>query len=242
MVLEQGDGEALKELPDIGEGLARIIERYVRTGRSNLLERLVGQVSPEELFAQVPGIGNTLARRIVEELDVQTLEELEQAAHDGRLRQVAGFGPDRVQNVRISLAGLLSRAAQRRARRAGSESEPGPAPPVGILLDVDNEYRRKAEAGELRKIAPKRFNPENEAWLPILHTERQEWEFTALYSNTARAHDLGKTRDWVVIYYSHDSEEAQATVVTGHSGPLAGERVVRGREQECRRYYDSGKE
>ena len=39
IVLEQGDGEALRDLPDIGEGLARIIERYVRTGRSGVLER-----------------------------------------------------------------------------------------------------------------------------------------------------------------------------------------------------------
>jgi len=110
-------------------------------------------------------------------------------------------------------------------------------PPVDILLDVDAEYRRRAEAGELKKIAPKRFNPEGETWLPIMHTERDGWNFTALYSNTARAHDLGQTHDWVLLYYERDGEEDQATVVTETHGPVEGKRVVRGREAECKRFY-----
>jgi putative hydrolase len=106
---------------------------------------------------------------------------------------------------------------------------------VATLLDVDREYRAKATAGTLRTIAPRRFNPEGKAWLPILHTRRDPWHFTALYSNTARAHELGRTRDWVVVYfYDDDHREGQHTIVTETQGPLAGERVVRGREAECR--------
>ena len=94
---------------------------------------------------------------------------------------------------------------------------------------------RKAAAASLRTIAPKRFNPSGEAWLPVLHAQRGEWHFTALYSNTARAHELGRTRDWVVIYYyDGDHVEGQCTVVTESRGALAGKRVVRGREEECR--------
>ena len=240
MVLS-GDGEALQELPDIGEGLARVISRFVRAGRSDLLDRLQGEVSPERLFARVPGIGQNLAQRIADQLDIDTLQELEQAAHDGRLADVEGFGPKRIEGVRNSLAGILSRAAQRRARQRarGEEDRVPDHPDVGTLLGVDGEYRRKAEAGELTKIAPKRFNPEGKAWLPILHTSRHGWDFTVLYSNTARAHDLEKTHDWVVIYYEREGREDQATVVTASHGKLAGKRVVRGREAECERYYES---
>ena len=71
-----------------------------------------------------------------------------------------------------------------------------------------------------------------------MHVEREGWHFTVLFSNTARAHQLGTTRDWVVIYYDRDGAEGQATVVTKQEGPLAGRRVVRGRESACRRYYD----
>jgi hypothetical protein len=238
VMVRDGREDALQDLPNVGEGIARVIASYVRTGRSDILERLKGEVAPGELITQVPGIGEELAEHIARQLDVSTLEELEQAAYDGRLEEVEGFGPERVRNARVSLAGMLSTAAQRRRRQAGGEEKPSEQPSVEMLLDVDEEYRRKADAGKLRKIAPKRFNPEGEAWLPILHTKRNSWAFTALYSNTKRAHELDKTGDWVVLYYERDGEEDQATVVTETRGPLEGKRVVRGRESETQEYYE----
>ena len=110
---------------------------------------------------------------------------------------------------------------------------------MAALLDVDREYRAKVQANQLRKIAPRRFNPKGDAWLPILHTSRDKWHFTALFSNTARAHELDKVRDWVVLYFQSDSGgEAQRTVVTETRGVLAGQRVVRGRERECLSVYE----
>jgi hypothetical protein len=109
-----------------------------------------------------------------------------------------------------------------------------PEPSVELLLDVNREYRQKAEQSLLPRIAPRRFNPGGEAWLPIFHAERGLWHFTALYSNTARAHELGRTHDWGVIYLSHDGgPEGQRTVVTGGQGRLRGRRIVRGHEAEC---------
>jgi hypothetical protein len=233
------DEDALKSLPDIGEGIASIIQSYSRTGRSELLERLQGEISPGELFTQVPGIGSVLAKRISEELEIASLEELEQAAHDGRLRKVEGFGKTKVENIRVSLAGMLSAAAQRaRIQKKDAEIQEE-QPQVSLLLEIDRTYREKAEAGQLRKIAPKRFNPEEEAWLPIYNTHKEGWDFTTLYSNTARAHDLNKTHDWVVIYYEKNGIENQATVVTETKGPLEGLRVIRGREAECHDFYMS---
>jgi hypothetical protein len=69
------------------------------------------------------------------------------------------------------------------------------------LLDIDREYREKAAAGKLRRIAPQRFNPSGEAWLPVLHSQRAERHYTVLFSNTARAHQMDMTGDWVVLYY-----------------------------------------
>ena len=188
------------------------------------------QARPESLLSKVPGIGSSLARRILEELHIDTLEGLESAVYDGRLAKLAGFGPRRIAMVRASLSEMLGWK-----RRQGIDRH---EPPIDVLLDVDREYREKATANKLRLIAPKRFNSANEAWLPILHTERGEWEFTALYSNTALAHSLGRTRDWLVIYFQSDSSaEGRRTVVTETAGPLKGERVVRGRENECTVYY-----
>src|SRR5690606_33853745 len=110
-------------------------------------------------------------------------------------------------------------------------------PSVAELLDVDEEYRRKAAADTLIRIAPRRFNPTAAAWLPILHTTRGERHYTALYSNTARAHELGTTHDWVVIYRD-DAKDGRWTVITSQFSDLKGRRIVRGREAECREFYD----
>lgn len=110
-------------------------------------------------------------------------------------------------------------------------------PSISEILDVDREYRERAAAGDLPRIAPHSFNPSGERWLPILHTRRGERHYTALYSNTAAAHQFRRTRDWVVLYFDGTPGERQCTVVTATKGPLARRRVVRGRESECVTHY-----
>lgn len=217
----------LVALPAIGRGIAAAIEEMLTTGRWTQLDRLRADLDPARLLATVPGIGPVLARRLHEMLGVESLEALEVAAHDGRLDGVPGVGPRRAAAIRALLASRL-------ARRGAGGPRPAAEPTVGLLLDVDREYREAAAAGRLPTIAPRRFNPERTAWLPILHSRRGPWRFTALFSNTALAHARGRTRDWVVVYFTRaDHEEGQRTVVTETRGPLAGRRVVRGREREC---------
>jgi putative hydrolase len=107
---------------------------------------------------------------------------------------------------------------------------------------VDHEYREKAGAGQLRRIAPRRFNPTGAAWLPVLHTRRKNNHYTALYSNTARAHELGMSNDWVVVYRDDDGGQGQWTVITSRFGTMRGKRIIRGREAECAAYYKRAKE
>lgn len=219
----------LQTLPGVGEGISSAIAEMLITGHWTQLERLRGSADPEPLLRTVPGIGPELARSIHEALHADTLEALEIAAHDGRLERLASVGPRRAASIRASLGAMLGSRPGR---------FPGPAPAADTLLDVDREYRIKAAAGTLPRIAPRRFNPKREAWLPVLHTRRGDWHFTVLYSNTARAHELGRTRDWVVIYfYDGEHREGQCTVVTQQRGPAAGERVVRGREDERARSH-----
>ena len=225
-LLDREGIDGLVKLPGIGKGLAAAIDEIARTGRLSQLDRLRGEASPETLFQTLPGVGRKLAEDIHETLHVDTLEALENAAHDGSLLTVPGIGERRAAAIRAGLAATLGRGQPRRSRH-------GPVPSVRLLLAIDARYRKQAATGELPKIAPKRFNPEGKAWLPILHAEREGWHFTALFSNTARAHEFGRTDDWVVIYfYDDDHREGQCTVVTETHGPRQGERVVRGRENE----------
>ena len=231
-ILARQGVEGLIELPHIGKSIASAIVEMIQTGRWLQLERLRGSIDPVKLFCTIPGIGPRLAADIVSHLHVETLEELETAAYDGRLREVPGVGPRRVTAIRQALASLLQR------RRVGRTTQPTSVPDVAELLDVDLEYREKSEAGQLPLIQPRRFASDEGASLPIYHTQRGDWHFTVLYSNTPRAHELGRTRDWVVIYFhAHSEPEAQCTVVTEHFGPLRGLRVVRGREEESGRFH-----
>ena len=224
-VLEREGTAGLERLPNIGDAIAAAIAEMTRTGRWRALERLRRERGGAPLFSTLPGVGPTLAQRLCDTLGCESLEELERAAHDGRLEQIPGFGPKRVAMVRSALAERLQRVHKGPA--------PAQEPSVQTLLEVDAEYRDQARQGRLRTIAPRRFNPEGRAWLPVLETRRDGWRFTALYSNTANAHRTGKTEDWVVIYFRDaHGQEGQHTVVTETRGPQAGQRVVRGREQE----------
>jgi hypothetical protein len=109
---------------------------------------------------------------------------------------------------------------------------------VDIILEMDAEYRKKAAEGKLKKIAPKKLNPDRIAWLPVLAKSHKGYKFTVMFSNTETAHDLGKTDDWVVVYYEKGGGENQCTVVTESRGALKGKRVIRGREKECTKFYE----
>ena len=231
-ILAQDGREGLVALPAIGQGIASAIAEMVVTGRWSALDRLTGELDPEELFMTVPGIGRQLAQRLHADLHIETLEDLEQALESGRIDGVAGFGPRRRQIVR---AGLHDRLRSLRGHVFR-----GRIPDVRLLLDVDADYRDKARRNELKLIAPRRFNPRGLAWLPVMHANSQGWHFTALYSNSARAHQLRKSEDWVVIFAAEtDGPDYQCTVVTETRGPLKGRRVVRGREDECERLYEA---
>jgi hypothetical protein len=225
-VFHQRGLDGLEELPGVGPSIARAIRELITRGRLPMLDRLRGAADPVVVLASVPGIGRRYAARLHDDLGISTLEDLEAAAHDGRLSTIAGFGPKRIAGIKDSLAYRLGRVRRPPAL-------PGGAPPAAELLDVDREYREKAAAGGLPLIAPRRFNPTGEAWLPVLHTRRGRRRYTALYSNTARAHQAGKTRDWVVLYVEDGGDhEHQYTVVTAARGAQRGQRVVAGRERE----------
>ncbi len=220
----------LDELPGVGASLAYTIEGLIRTGEFHTLRPAGGHIDPERLLTSLPGVGPQLARVLHERLGVSSLEQLERAAHEGRLTE-AGVGPKRLRGLIDALAGRLARTRLPEPVRG--------EPSVDDLLAVDAEYRRQADENNLPTLTPRRFNPENEPWLPLYNTDRGGWRFRALFSNTALAHRLNRTRDWVVISFHDGFTSGQRTVVTETVGDLRGRRVVRGRERECRAYYQS---
>jgi hypothetical protein len=229
-VLDTEGRTGLEALPGIGSHLSYTLETLLRTGEFRTLRPDGGHIDPERLLTSLPGVGPQLARTLHEQLGITTLEELERAAHEGRLLGL-GIGAKRLRGLIDSLAGRLGRYR--------SNTPVLGEPSVAEILAVDAAYRGEAEQNHLPTIAPRRFNPEQAPWLPIYQVERAGWRFRALYSNTALAHRLGQTRDWVVIYFNDGFIDGQRTVVTETRGDLRGWRVVRGRERECRQHYQA---
>lgn len=229
---QRGGKHGLDDLPTIGRSIAATIAEILDTGASDLLDRLRGAANPEQVLQTVPMIGPALARQIHDGLGIETLEALEAAAYDGRLASLKGIGPRRLESLRHSLADML---ALRRPRKAPIDRR---QPSVADILLIDQSYRSNID--RLPEIKPRRFNPTGEIRLPILHTERNGWQFTALFSNSPAAHRFGKNRDWVVIYFERaDQPEGQVTIVTQHGGQLDGHRVIRGQEKACEAYFET---
>ena len=234
VLLEHDGVEGLIALPTIGHSIANLVESFLRLGRMPLLDRLRGEANAGTEFTTLPGIGPELSHRIYECLHVETLPELYAAARQGRLEQVPGLGRKRIRAIKESLA---TRIGKKNDSAAYPETDK--SIPVAELLDIDKEYRQKSDEGKLTKIAPGKFNPGKVAWLPILHTHRDNRHYSALYYNTARAYELNTTRDWVVIYRDDANLHGRWTIITAQFGKLQGRRIVRGREVECEDYYQS---
>src|SRR3984893_4587771 len=84
-VLAKQGRQGLEELPGIGSHLSYAIESLVQTGELRTMNGEDGHIDPKQLLTSLPGVGPRLARRIHDELGITSLEEMEQAAHDGRL-------------------------------------------------------------------------------------------------------------------------------------------------------------
>ena len=116
-VFEREGVRGLDAIPGVGLGVAAAIAQMLATGRWAELDRLRAATDPRELLRTVPGIGPGLARRIHDELHIDTLEALEAAARDGRLDRVRGLGTRRTAGVRASLGGRLHGIAPLQAPR-----------------------------------------------------------------------------------------------------------------------------
>lgn len=112
----EGGVNALMELPGVGESLSAHIARYIETGRLGRRSRQDDAFDPVVLFSSVPGVSRALARRIVDELGVTTLDALERAAYDGRLLGLKGVGRQTVAALRLQLNSLLQWTALERRR------------------------------------------------------------------------------------------------------------------------------
>ena len=99
-VYQEGGVKALEALPGIGESIAQKIAELLETGRLGYYEELKAQVPSGVIeMMHVPDVGPKTAKRLWDELGITSVEELEQAAREGKIRQLKGFGAKSEQRI-----------------------------------------------------------------------------------------------------------------------------------------------
>jgi DNA polymerase (family 10) len=97
----------LTELPNVGKTLAEKIEALIETGSIPSADKLKAKF-PATLVevTRVPGLGAKTARRIYDELGVENLTQLKEAAEQGRIAGMRGLGAKTEENILSSLEGV----------------------------------------------------------------------------------------------------------------------------------------
>jgi DNA polymerase (family 10) len=112
------------ELPGIGRTLEEKIEALLETGTIPAVEKLRARI-PAGLveLTRLPGLGPKRARKLFDELGIDSLESLRAAAEAGKLRDVRGFGQKFEESVLAAFA-------------AGAGDAPRPRVLLSKALDI----------------------------------------------------------------------------------------------------------
>lgn len=185
-------GMPLTDIPGIGDDLANKVQEIVETGGCKCLERLEKDVPPAVTqLLRVPGLGPKRVKILWHDLDVQTLEQLLQAAQAGRIRDLPGFGEKTEQKILEAVQHRLAEAPRMKLATAAQYAEPLAAHLRGAKfveqVCVTGSYRRMRETvGDLDLVAVAADAG------PVMD------RFTA-YADVARVLSSGSTRSTVTL-------------------------------------------
>ena len=153
------EGQDLTELPGIGEDLAGKIEEIVETGSLVQLEEIKRRTPPELAdLLKISGLGPKRVQALREELGIVSREDLEQAARQGKVQQLDGFG----EKIEQGILQDIERAKGEEERTLLMVAEQIVEPLVDYLREggrvenviVAGSYRRRKETvGDLDILA-----------------------------------------------------------------------------------------
>lgn len=141
------EGADLSELEDIGEDLAGKIEEIVKTGSLAQLEEIENRTPPTLAeMLRIEGLGPRRVQTIYEGLQITTLDELQEAVQEGRVRELEGFG----QKTEQQILDELQRQGQEEERTLLNVAEEVVQPLTSYLKDMQG-VQQVAAAGSYRR-------------------------------------------------------------------------------------------
>jgi DNA polymerase (family 10) len=116
-----------EELAGVGRTIAEKIDALLETGSIPSADKLKARIPPGLVeITRIPGLGPKRARLLHEQLGIESIDDLRDAAEDGRLKGVQGFGQKAEENVLAALA-------------AGADGRPKPRLVLSRALTVGEE-------------------------------------------------------------------------------------------------------
>ncbi len=148
----------LREIPGIGKDLAARIREIAETGDADYHRELIAEFPPTILdLLHLQGVGPKTVAFLYRELDVRTLDDLERAALDGRIRALRGMGPKK--------EALILKALEERKRHAGRHLLPDAHDAAAALV---SHLRERAPAADIQPVGSLRRGCESCGDLDIL--------------------------------------------------------------------------
>ncbi|MDX1578301.1 MAG: helix-hairpin-helix domain-containing protein, partial [Gemmatimonadota bacterium] len=186
------EGEDLTKLPAIGKEMARHIRELVETGELSVYVELSEEVPPSLVeLMRLPGVGPKRARKLWDELGIETVDDLEEAARAGRVEELEGFGAKTQAKI---LEGIDSyRRHTSRFRLSEAERL------VEVLLDHmrgADGLRRVEAAGSYRR---RRETVGDVDLLAVTEDPSGASERLASYSSVSRVLGQGETKTSVQL-------------------------------------------
>ncbi|MGW1198471.1 DNA polymerase/3'-5' exonuclease PolX [Streptomyces sp. NPDC002536] len=107
------DAKGLQEIPNVGRSIAEKVVEFLSTGRVAAVEETRASVPAgvRELLG-IPMLGPRKAMTLYEELQISSVEQLLDAVHEHRLRDLKGFGEKTEANILHGIA-LMQKAGKR---------------------------------------------------------------------------------------------------------------------------------
>jgi len=138
----------IEELPGVGEGIAKKIDEFLRTGKLKYLGELKKKTPVDmEQLGTIEGIGPKTILKLYKQLKVKTVADLEKAAKQGKIQQIEGLGPTVEQNILKSIE-----FARKTSERVPLGFALSSAEEVVKMLKTLKEVNRVSIAGSTRRM------------------------------------------------------------------------------------------
>jgi DNA polymerase (family 10) len=140
----------LEDIPGVGKAIAEKIDELLSTGKLGFLEKLEAEIPPGLAgWLQVPGMGPKKAAMIWKQLGITKLADLEQAAREGKLRDLPGMGAKSEAQIISGIESLSRRSGRIPLGRAWPLAQRI----IAVLKGVEGVVAAEP-AGSLRRMRP----------------------------------------------------------------------------------------